>query len=276
MRRHDLAEVGQQNATAAHGLTADGPLVGETGPASADVSITTVDEGYAVLREAIRGGVLVAGEVYSQADVTARLGITRTPLREAIRRLQSEGFLEYQKNRRLRIAPLRITDLCDIYSMRVVLEPLAVRLSLPRLTPSEVDAVGAALNACNEASLAVDYVATRHFHREFHQLLYSRAGARLVHQVNELRDHAERYRTHHFQSSENKLALLNLAQARHAAIYEAARAGDSAECADQVAQHLMAAALTLFAAMDSDFDPVELRTALRVARFGCGPSSDDR
>ena len=72
------------------------------------------------------------GAVMSQVALAEELGISRTPLREALRMLQSEGLVEGEPNRRVRVAPMTRTDLEELCVMRVTLEAEAIRLSVPR------------------------------------------------------------------------------------------------------------------------------------------------
>src|SRR4051794_15338850 len=65
---------------------------------------------YNMLREAVLSGALPAGSTLSQVELSARLGVSRTPLREAVRLLQNEGLIESEHNRRVRVAPISIED----------------------------------------------------------------------------------------------------------------------------------------------------------------------
>lgn len=245
------------------------PALGPDGGGATEAS--TVADAYARMRTAILHGDLTPGQAYSQADLTRLLNVSRTPLREATRRLQSEGFLEHEPNRRLRVAPLRREDLDQLYAMRITLESLAVRLSVPRLSDADVGGIAQALEQLEAASSAVDREGTRAPHRVFHSGLFQHAGERLVRQVLELRDHAERYRRHHFQSSSDELALLQLASADHAALFAAAEARDGVRCSELTAQHLSRNVMMMFAQLQGDFASDDSRVALRLVRFGSAP-----
>src|SRR5579885_1654687 len=96
------------------------------------------DDVYARVREAILDGELAPGTVMSQVALAEDLGISRTPLREALRMLQSEGLIDAQPNRRVRVAPMTPQDLEDLWIIRVTLEAEALRLSVPRMTPEDL------------------------------------------------------------------------------------------------------------------------------------------
>src|SRR5579872_470104 len=85
------------------------------------------------LRDAILRGEIAPGAATSQAALTKQLGVTRTPLREALRLLEREGLVLSQPNRRVRVADFSIEDLESLYAMRVSLEAVAARLTVPTL-----------------------------------------------------------------------------------------------------------------------------------------------
>jgi DNA-binding GntR family transcriptional regulator len=225
-------------------------------------------DAYERIRAAILTGRLAPGAIYSQADLTRLLGVSRTPLREATRRLQSEGFFEHQPKRRLRVSPLEPDDLSALYAMRIALEPLAVRLAMPFMARNDLAPLRAHLSAMHEACAAGDYEAARIPHRDFHQLLYARAGERMVREVQELRDHAERYRRLVFADAADSVAMLGASAAEHDAIADAATDRDGDRCAELIAQHLTRSALKISAELEQSFEPRAVRTALEYVRFG--------
>ncbi|GAA3567845.1 GntR family transcriptional regulator [Amycolatopsis ultiminotia] len=204
-------------------------------------------DSYNIVRSAILDGQLPPGQIYSQAELSEVLGVGRTPLREAVRRLQSEALLEQSPRRRLRIAPLTLDDLGQLYSMRVVLESLAVRLTVPHLTDAELDDARKALDEHIDACTRQDLSNSREPHRQFHRLLYARCGERMLPQVDSLWDQAQRYRRMYVQGATDEIALLQLAMNDHEEIYAAAVERDAVACSELVARHLTRTALTVFA-----------------------------
>src|SRR3954449_10655230 len=93
---------------------------------------------HARLRAAILSGEIAEGAVTSQATLAERFGVGRTPLREALRMLQREGLIISEPNRRVRVAGLSADDVEELYIMRIALEAIAIRLTVPVLSATDI------------------------------------------------------------------------------------------------------------------------------------------
>ena len=91
-------------------------------PAEGAARRDNVEQVYRRVREAILEGEIAPGAVMSQVALADELGVSRTPLREALRMLQSEGLVDAQANRRVTVRPISATDLEELVVMRVALE----------------------------------------------------------------------------------------------------------------------------------------------------------
>ncbi|MEU1338978.1 GntR family transcriptional regulator [Streptomyces sp. NPDC005827] len=94
------------------------------------------------LREAILDGALQPGRRLTERELTELTGVSRTSVREALRRLQAEGLVEESPSRGLRVSIPTEGEVDQIYEIRAELEPLAVRLFVERASQEEVDALG--------------------------------------------------------------------------------------------------------------------------------------
>jgi DNA-binding GntR family transcriptional regulator len=90
------------------------------------------------LRRAILGGVLEAGTPLVQSELSARLGVSKTPIREAIRDLAAEGLIDFDSYRSSVVHTPTIDEAREIYSLRLVLEPIAVRKATANITDRSI------------------------------------------------------------------------------------------------------------------------------------------
>ena len=93
---------------------------------------SVVDHVYVAIRERIRDGALARGARVHQEDLAAELGVSRTPVREALRRLAAEGLVEMHTNRGARVADVSESDMRASYEARLIVEPGAARLAARR------------------------------------------------------------------------------------------------------------------------------------------------
>lgn len=232
---------------------------GETALPALPASELRVQQAFEHVRRAILRGELTPGEPISQVKLAERLGISRTPLREALRMLEREGLIQSEPNRRVRVPPLSLEDLEQLYANRIVLEALAVRLTVPHLTEAELARLGTLLGEMEEHGGGHDLERWAIPHREFHDLLRAHAGARVQRLAREVADHSERYHRVHMAEPRS----WSSAAVEHAAIVAACRAGDERQAACELASHMARTPLSIIAVAHPEHDPVVVRTALR-------------
>ena len=216
---------------------------------------------YDNLRESILAGALQPGESLSQVQLARQLGVSRGPLREAIRILQSEGLVETQVNRRARVTPVSIEELEYLYSMRILSESLAVQVSVPGLSRSDVEKLRGHLTRM-EAIDGHDIRQWQAAHREFHLALVVGAGERLIRTIAEMYDHTERYRSLYIK--EVPFAL-SIAAREHRTIVETCELRDAAAAGAHLARHLARVALTVLAHHAPTHDAAVVRAAIMMA-----------
>jgi len=127
---------------------------------------SVADQVYAVLRERIAGGEIERGSRLHQEDLASEFGVSRTPVREALRRLAAEGLVDLFANRGARVATATDEQLRSSYETRLVVEPGAARVAAERRLAPAIDAMRAALRTEAKAgrSSAKHFKANRDFH----------------------------------------------------------------------------------------------------------------
>jgi DNA-binding GntR family transcriptional regulator len=172
------------------------------------------------LREAIICGRLAPGEPLRQESLATHFSASRIPLREALRSLESEGWIEFLPNRGARVAGLSASEVAEIYEIRASLECTALRLALPAHTPDSWRAVESALRAAQREAQRARYVQRN---REFHFSLYAPANRpHLTRLIDSLHSRGERYLRLKLDMPSHK----SHSDDEHEALYGACRRGD--------------------------------------------------
>jgi DNA-binding GntR family transcriptional regulator len=155
---------------------------------------SSVELVYQRTRRAILTGDYPPGSPLRLQELAATNGVSMIPVREALRLLEAEGFVDTIPNRGARVAPLSMEDLRDVYRTRIVLEDEALRQAFPRITRAHL-VKARRLNARLVNQFARHGYATYDDHRAFHFLLYEPSGSRwLLRLIGIVWDHTERYR----------------------------------------------------------------------------------
>ncbi|MBP2302950.1 GntR family transcriptional regulator [Azospirillum picis] len=189
----------------------------------------------AAMREAILAGTLPAGSPLRQEELAAAFGVSRMPVREALRQLEARALVEFHPHRGAVVAEISAEDSADIGAIRAALEPAALRLSLPRLTPEDF-ALAAELIA--EMDAESDPGRMGELNRRFHMTLYARAGRpRLLALVEQHLAAADRYLRFQFAA----LGYHPRSQDEHHALLAACRAGDADAACEAVTRHVLQA-----------------------------------
>ena len=199
--------------------------------------VTKSDYAYTRLRESVLSGEFAPGTVLNQATLARTIGISTTPLREALRRLKSEGLVELDAHRDARVAPLTAEEARDLLEVRRSLDPLAVGLAAERRTKDEIRRMRQA--AVGLESLGNDpTVAELATHRVFHAALYVAShNDLLITMLDALWDKTDRYRRLGLAAVRSQAERDRTAR-EHAELLEAVVRGDSAGAAELMGQHV--------------------------------------
>jgi len=211
------------------------------------------------LRQRILDGTIPPGTVLSQVQLAQQLGVSRTPLREALRLLQEERLVLAEHNHRVRVADINLEELEALYASRIMLESLALALTVPRLSQGELDALAQVLDDMGTARRDTD--AWEQGNRRFHALLAIHAEERIRQTIKRSIDASERYRRIKLQTMPH---AREVAEAEHAAILAACRKRNPDVAVELRARHLARTALTVVAQVAPEYEPTSVRTALRL------------
>lgn len=160
------------------------------------VFMTKSDRVYDIVRSMIVTCELEPGSVINQVALARDLGLSTTPLREALRRLKTEGWVQLDAHRDARVAPLSQAEAKHLFDLRLELDPYAVRLATERRGGNRVEAMREALGRLEPINESVRSVSLR-AHSDFHRAVYEASGNPILASfLIGLWDKAERYRRH--------------------------------------------------------------------------------
>ncbi len=128
------------------------------------------------IREAILKGTLKPGEKVAEPELAERFGISRTPIREAFRQLESEGYLTVIPRKGAVVAALSEQDVQEFYAIKSILEGYAAELAAARLSEKEIDKLEAINERLKELASEGDVKAFFRVHNEFHELFLKASG----------------------------------------------------------------------------------------------------
>ena len=164
------------------------------GPRSASVPLQTVTKAKAVyieIRTRILKAALAPGSPANQEALAADLGVSITPLREALRRLEMEGLIRLEAHRTMIIAPLTSQELDEMYAIRTELDPFAASLATANASEPQLELI----KRLARQKAATDPVLQLERNREFHRAVYSSSGnSALINLLEQLWDRTDRYR----------------------------------------------------------------------------------
>lgn len=128
-------------------------------PREVTMLVRASDRAYATLLSEIQGGVLPPGTVIGEVEQADRLGVSRTPMREAIRRLVSDGLITQQSPRITVVSEFEADDIRDLFTARRALEETSARLAAERRDPAVFTELAAAFEAAHPETAVDDYYA---------------------------------------------------------------------------------------------------------------------
>ena len=186
---------------------------------------------FQTLRQAILRGELKPGERLMEIHLAQKLGVSRTPVREAIRKLELEGLVLMIPRKGAEVARISENNLRDVLEVRRTLEELAVDLACQRMTEDELEELKKTQELFAQAIREGDAMRIAQTDERYHEIIYgSTKNEKLVQMLNNLREQMYRYRLEYIKDEDKRQVLMvehehilsalkvrNLAEARMAA-----------------------------------------------------------
>ena len=187
------------------------------------------------LRQAILKGELAPGERLMEIQLAEKLGVSRTPIREAIRKLELEGLVLMIPRKGAEVAKISEKSLKDVLEVRRSLEELAIELACQRISDTDMEDMDAAQAAFRDAIAKGDAMEIAETDEGYHDVIYNcTRNTRLVQILNNLREQMYRFRLEYIKDEDKRQILL----IEHEKILKALRSRHVAEARAAVREHI--------------------------------------
>lgn len=210
---------------------------------------TTSEHVAEALRAAIRSGALPDGSSLNQVALAEHFGVSRVPVREAMRQLQAEGWISARPHHRAVVLALSRERIAESFDLRALLEAHLVEKSIARTSPQHLARLE---RLCAEMEAAVDHRQWLALNRAFHRELYEPSGATTtIALVDQLGAHVERYVRAHGED----VAREAEAAAEHREILRCVESGRTAQAQRLIRQHVEHTRRRVLATIDARTTP---------------------
>ncbi|HJA12516.1 MAG TPA: GntR family transcriptional regulator [Candidatus Mediterraneibacter merdipullorum] len=190
---------------------------------------------FKTLRRAILRGELKPGERLMEIQLANKLGVSRTPIREAIRKLELEGLVLMIPRKGAEVAEITEKNLRDVLEVRCALEDLAVQLACERISKEKIKELRAAAAHFRDSLGSDDITEIAEADEAFHDVIFAATeNKRLVQLLNNLREQMYRYRIEYLKKKECHPQLLE----EHATIIKAIEEHDKEKATQITSQHI--------------------------------------
>lgn len=207
-----------------------------------DAYLPLRDVVFHTLREAILKGELRPGERLMELQLASKLGVSRTPIREAIRMLEQEGLAVTIPRKGAEVAKMTEKDMKDVLQVREALDELAANIACERITKEELDELISAMHEFEASTRTKDLKKIAETDVKFHDVIYHATdNPKLVNMLNNLREQMYRYRVEYLKDEKNYPILLK----EHKEIVEGLKTKNKEQIADAMRQHVINQALAV-------------------------------
>lgn len=202
---------------------------------------------FQTLREAILRGELRPGERLMELSLAAKLGVSRTPIREAIRMLEQEGLAVTVPRKGAEVARMTLKDMEDVLEIREALDELAVRLAIEKIAPEQLERLREVKNDFERNTMSGSVKKIAESDVKFHDIIYEAAdNPKLVNLLSNFREQAYRYRVEYLKDADSYPVLIR----EHEAIVAAIETKDSKKATRAMHEHVANQALAVKAVIE--------------------------
>lgn len=200
-----------------------------------DAFLPLRDVVFKTLRQAILTGELKPGERLMEIHLANKLGVSRTPIREAIRQLELEGLVIMIPRKGAQVASITEKSMTDVLEVRLALEKLAVELACRRITYEQKEALKLALESFEKAVETDNASDIARADVEFHDVIFLATGnMRLGQMVNNLAEQMYRFRFEYIKDKGGRTRLIE----EHRRIYDAVINGNLEQATKEISIHI--------------------------------------
>jgi DNA-binding GntR family transcriptional regulator len=208
---------------------------------------------YTLIRAGVLSGEFARGQRLREEQLARQIGVSRTPVREALRRLDAEGLVEFTPNRGARVSAWTRQELEDLYDIRAMLEGHGARLAAARIAPEEVSRLSALAaqmaTLSRQGASAADELTV--LNGEFHRaVVRASRNSQLDGLVRAMIDAPLVNRTFQRYSPDRMRA----SSLQHSELVEAIAAGDGSWAESVMRAHILAARGTVVRSMEAELD----------------------
>ena len=224
LQQHEISEEMEENRFMTDDLTLN-----------MDAYLPLRDVVFNTLREAILKGELKPGERLMELQLAAKLGVSRTPIREAIRMLEQEGLAVTIPRKGAEVAKMTEKDMEDVLQIRDALDELAASIACEQMTKEQLDTLTETMHEFEESTKSKDLKKIAAADVQFHDIIYQATGnPKLVNMLNNLREQMYRYRVEYLKDERNYPTLMR----EHSEIVEGLMTKDKGRVTEAMHKHV--------------------------------------
>ncbi len=200
------------------------------------------------IEQAILSGVYSVGDQLVESKISLELGVSRTPVREALKQLELDGLVMTIPNRGTFVVGISTEDIIDIYTIRVAVEGISSQWAAERITDEKIKELETIVELQEFYSSKSDVLQLLQLDSKFHEVINDVSGSRILkHTLDSLHNHSKRARESSLLSAGRTIEAVK----EHRAIFEAIAAKDSKKAKELAERHIMNARDNILALLNA-------------------------